>query len=233
VSERVLVIGGTRGTGRLIAERLSSEGYRVRVLARDAERARGVLGVGVEVSAGDITQPASLPPALAGVDHLVFTAGVTGRFAAEPLVMATTFDGVKNTLAAARETGFRGRFLYMTTLGVTQASAGALFLDLTKRRTLHWRRRAEAAIRDGGLDYTIVRAGILTNDPAGRRGLRISQAPVPLSWSTRVSRADIAELFVRALASPGTRRITLSVTGAGRPEEPAWDALFSRLQPDP
>src|SRR5205823_14289654 len=129
---------------------------------------------------------------------LLFTAGVTGRFAAEPQVIATTYDGVKNTLAAARQTGFRGRFLYMTTLGVTQASAAALFLDLTKRRALHWRRRAEAEIRGSGLDYTIARAGILTNDPAGRRGLRITQAPAPLSWTTRVSRADVAELFVRA-----------------------------------
>lgn len=32
---RVLVIGGTRGTGLLIANRLADRGYRVRALARD------------------------------------------------------------------------------------------------------------------------------------------------------------------------------------------------------
>ena len=63
----VLLIGGTRGTGLLIARLLLREGVPVRVLARDAARATGALGNGPEVVVGDITKEATLPDAISGL----------------------------------------------------------------------------------------------------------------------------------------------------------------------
>jgi uncharacterized protein YbjT (DUF2867 family) len=60
---RVLVIGGTRGAGLLIARLLRERGYRVRVLARDLARASTGLGSSFEVVAGDLTKADTLPPA--------------------------------------------------------------------------------------------------------------------------------------------------------------------------
>jgi NAD(P)-dependent dehydrogenase (short-subunit alcohol dehydrogenase family) len=66
MSERgpVLVIGGTRGTGLLVAELLARQGTRVRVLARDRVGAAARLDHTIEIVPGDITQPATLPPAV-------------------------------------------------------------------------------------------------------------------------------------------------------------------------
>src|SRR5687768_10482097 len=114
MAERVLVIGGTGGTGRRIVERLIPGGYVVRVLARNAEAARAVLPPDVEIVSGDLTRPETLPPALADVTHVIFTAGVTRPPAGEALVRATVYDGVRNTLAAMQAVGTPGRFLYMT-----------------------------------------------------------------------------------------------------------------------
>src|SRR5438477_9564964 len=114
MSDRVLIIGGTRGTGFLIAKLLKRHGYRVRAIARNEAEAKRKFGAGVEVVSGDVTKPETLSVAMKDVNHIIFTAGVTKCPAGEQLVMATDYDGIKNTLAAGKQAGFLGRFLYMT-----------------------------------------------------------------------------------------------------------------------
>src|SRR5690606_23530004 len=119
---------------------------------------------------------------IAGAEHIVFTAGIhSGRPARERDVRATEYESVLNTLDAAREAGFGGRFLYMTSSGGEVGSAAARGLNAFKGNTLVWRRRAEEAIRASGRSYTIIRAGFLLRGPGGRRALALSQRPLPLS----------------------------------------------------
>jgi uncharacterized protein YbjT (DUF2867 family) len=230
--ERVLVIGATRGTGAEIVARLLRDGFVVRALARNASAARAKLGSDVEVVAGDVTRPETIVPAMQSAGHVIFTAGVTRPPASERSIIAVEFDGVKNAIAAAIDVGVRGRFLYMTAIGVTRRSLSAFILNLIKGRTLVWRRRAEDEIRRSGLDYTIIRCGILTNDVGGRRAIEISQRPYALSPRYRISRADAAETFVRALQHPATRRTTFDAVRSRRHGPTDWDALFSGLRPD-
>ena len=232
INPRVLVIGATQGTGYQIATRLLQEGYRVRALARNEAKAKRTLSSSVDVVVGDITRAGTLPDAIKDVDHVIFTAGVTQRPVGERLIIATEYDGVRNAITAARNTGFNGRFLYMTSLGVTKSSLAAIFLNLIKRNTLKWRRLAEDEIRKSGLDYTIVRAGFLTNSPGGRRAIEVSQRGYPLAFKYRISRADVAETFVQALKHPQTRRSTFEVVWARGGDRKAWDVLFGELMPD-
>src|SRR5687768_2297657 len=153
---RVLVIGGTRGTGLLIARRLDRDGVQVRVLARDPARALRVLGPSVEIVPGDLTRERTLAPAMADVSHVVFTAGCRSGFPVrEATVRATEYDGVLHALAAARSTGFAGPFLYMNSSGVGQRSLATIGLNIYKGKTLVWRQRAEDAIRASDVAYTI------------------------------------------------------------------------------
>jgi len=232
INPRVLVIGATQGTGYQIATRLLQEGYRVRALARNEAKAKRALSSPVDVVVGDITRAGTLPDAIKDVDHVIFTAGVTQRPVGERLIIATEYEGVKNAITAARNTGFNGRFLYMTSLGVTKSSLAAIFLNLIKRNTLKWRRLAEDEIQKSGLDYTIVRAGFLTNSPGGRRAVEVSQRGYPLALKYRISRADVAETFVQALKHPQTRRTTFEVVWARGGDRKAWDVLFGELMPD-
>ncbi len=229
----ILVIGGTRGTGLLIARLLVRQGLSVRALARDRERAAAVLGPAVEVLAGDITQADTLPRAMEAATHIVFTAGCrSGRPATAAKVRATEYHGVLNTLAAARGAGFAGRFLYMTSSGVARRSLASVCLNLYKGNTLVWRRRAEQAIRESGLSYTIVRAGMLQNRPVGQRVIEVTQDALPLSIRHRIARADVAEVFVAALDHPRAARATFEVFwGRGRRRQ-ACSALLQRLKPD-
>src|SRR5207249_8035749 len=97
-----------------------------------------------------------------------------------------------------------GRFLYMTSIGVGQSSLAATILNLLKRNSLLWRRRAEDEIRRSGLAYTIIRAGFLTNAQAGTRAIEVSQRDYPLAFKYTIARADVAEAVVQALKHPST-----------------------------
>jgi len=231
-TQQVLVVGGTRGTGRLIVDLLLQDCYRVRVLARNPGQATQRLPSAVEVIPGDVTRPETLPAAVKGVTHVVFTAGVATGPARERLIVATEYEGVLNTLAAARKAGFSGRFLYMTSMGVTRASFSATVLNFVKGNTLRWRRRAEDEIRKSGVDFTIIRAGFLLNRPGGRRAIELSQEAHPLAPRYKIARADVAETFLETLKRPNTSKTTFEVAWGRGPRREAWDLLVSRLKPD-
>ncbi|MFE4370881.1 SDR family NAD(P)-dependent oxidoreductase [Streptomyces sp. NPDC056835] len=83
-SQTVLVTGATGTVGRQVVAELLRRGHTVRALTRDPEKARTVLLADVptgdsrvEVVRGDLTDPASLAPALEGVTgmHLITFGG--------------------------------------------------------------------------------------------------------------------------------------------------------------
>lgn len=230
---RVLVIGGTRGAGLLIARLLHELNYRVRVLARDPARAAAELGFAFEVAAGDLTEANTLLPALRDVDHIIFTAGApSGRYAPESWVKATDYDGVLDTLAAARSAEFRGRFVYLNTIGIHTPSLARTMLNLLKRNTFVWRRRVEDKIRTSGLDYTIIRVGFLLDRPAGEHAIVASQGALPLALSNRIARGDVAEAFIEAMQNPRASRATFEIVWGKGPRRESWGALLEKLEPD-
>jgi uncharacterized protein YbjT (DUF2867 family) len=203
------------------------------VLVRNPARSAAQFPTEVEVIRGDITKQETLAPAVEGASHIVFMAGVrSGRPATETQIKATEYDGTLNTVAVALRTGFRGRFLYMTSSGVASPSLWSVFLNLYKGNTLVWRRRAEAQIRASGLDYTIIRAGILLSRPGGQRAVVVSQDALPLALRYRIARADVAEVFVAALDHPRASRATFEVIWGHGPSTEDWDVLLGRLKPN-
>jgi uncharacterized protein YbjT (DUF2867 family) len=69
----ILVTGGTGTAGSEVVRALLERGRRVRVLARDPEKARRLFGGAVEVARGDFADAPSFDAALDGVDELVLS----------------------------------------------------------------------------------------------------------------------------------------------------------------
>lgn len=230
---RVLVIGGTRGAGLQIARLLHQRGHQVRVLARNPATAAAELGHTFEIVGGDLTKAETLPAAVADVEHIIFTAGApSGRYAPEHLVKATDYQGVVDTLAAARRAGFDGRFVYLNSIGIGTPSLAGMLINLLKRNTLIWRRRVEGDIRASGLNYTIIRVGLLLDRPAGEHAIVVGQDALPLALRNRIARADVAEAFVEAMEHPLTSRTTFEIVWGKGPRREGWNALFDRLKAD-
>lgn len=77
MTHTVLVTGATGTVGRHLVDQLLAGGHRVRALTRDP--ARAALPAGVDVVAGDLADPATLPAAFDGVTaaHLITFDGAT------------------------------------------------------------------------------------------------------------------------------------------------------------
>jgi uncharacterized protein YbjT (DUF2867 family) len=229
----VLVIGGTRGTGLLIVRLLQQRGHHVRVLARNPSRARTLFDSSVAVVGGDLTKPETLPPAVEDAGHIIFTAGCrSGYPVREPRVKAVEYKGVLRTLEAARQLAFAGRFLYLTSSGVLRQNLATRCLNLWKGNTLVWRRRVEDGIRASGLDYTVIRVGVLVNRRGGEHLIEVTQQPLPLAWRYRIARADVTDVFLAALDHPKASRTTFEAVWGARGASKPFERLLDGLQPD-
>jgi uncharacterized protein YbjT (DUF2867 family) len=206
---RILVIGGTGGTGAALVRLLGGEEHGVRVLARKPDEARRRLPDAVEVVPGDLRDPAALDAAVAGVDTVVHTAGTRGILRPrrhEELVV----DGTADLLRAARR-GSTSAIVFMSSMGVTRPSLLGDALNLAKGDALVHKRHAEELVRGSGLDYLILRAAVLTDRGSHPARLTLSTTPLPLRAGVRVSRVDVAAFIVDALRRPSLGRVTADI----------------------
>jgi uncharacterized protein YbjT (DUF2867 family) len=158
----------------------------------------------VEPRVGDVTMPASLGPVLDGVDAVVHLAAIPlDRTGGSELYRVNT-GGTRNLLSATVAAGVR-RFIHMGALGLVDDPA------------LHYassKAKAEAAVRESGLDWTILKPSLQFGEGDGffnivadlvRRSPGI--VPVPGDGRSRfqpIHAGDVARIVVQCLADPGT-----------------------------
>ncbi|NEP18274.1 MAG: SDR family oxidoreductase, partial [Leptolyngbya sp. SIO4C1] len=192
--KRVLVAGATGGVGQLTVAQLLNQAYTVRAMTRSLDKARQLFGRQVEVAIADIRDPETLPAAVQAVDAIICCTGTTAfpserwQFdiaAADPIESALSwtrvyFDadyrqqrsqnnpaavdavGVANLVKAAPST--LQRFVFVSSCGVERRQQFPFSL-LNAFGVLDAKAEGEAAIRQSGLPYTIVRPARLTDGP--------------------------------------------------------------------
>ena len=103
----VLVTGATGFVGSRLCRALAGAGYTVRALHRRASSLRGLEGLPVQTLVGDILEPATLVPALAGVE-LVFHVAAQSDYWRHPQgVIRAAVEGTRNVVEAAAAVGAR------------------------------------------------------------------------------------------------------------------------------
>jgi nucleoside-diphosphate-sugar epimerase len=121
---KVLVTGASGFLGSHIAEALVADGHQVRLLLRRTSNREWVRALDYEDATGDITDPASLPDAIAGVDAVIHAAGLIKARSYEEFA-AVNATGTGNLLAAAEAhaPGLK-RFIYVSSLAAHGPSPG-------------------------------------------------------------------------------------------------------------
>ena len=203
------VIGCTRGTGLQIARQLAERGAPVVGVARDPAKASNLLPVAVEIRAGDVTVPNSLRAAELGACRALFfavdiTGGVAGRGFFKPAseIRTVTYQGLVNVVDAAKAAAFTGRFVLVSGMGSELPSFTGRLLNALKGDLQRNQRDRDAYLRNSGLDWSIGRGGILTDEPGGRADIRITPPIHRLSLFRRVARADLARALIAAADAP-------------------------------
>jgi NADH dehydrogenase len=145
------VAGGTGLVGGGIAAELFRRGHRVVVLSHGDEEARGPLPDSVEIRDVDVTTGEGLPDALRGLDALVIALAFKNSPMEAPRKGQTFTNvdagGTERLVAAAAETGVR-RLVYISGAGAAPDA---------KRHWFRAKWRAETAIRESGIPFTIIR----------------------------------------------------------------------------
>jgi len=198
---KVLIIGASRGIGLETLKTALLAGHSVRALARSAVRIP-IQNPVLEKVTGDALDSSTIRSALEGVDVVVQTLGV--EIAPRSIFERTTlFSQSTRILVDAMTIADVKRLIAVTGLGAGNSRGhGGFFYDavafpLLLKRVYDDKDVQEWIIRSSGLDWTIVRPGLLTNRPASGR-YRVLTAAEDWRFGL-VSRADVADFIARQI----------------------------------
>ena len=188
--QKILVLGATGGTGRLIVKQAIARGFEVRVLVRSPAKAVGLEGA--EVFIGDARDEAALRKALEGSDAIVSALGTP----VSPFREVTLLSSATKALVSAMKAAGVSRLVCITGMGAGDSAGHGgfvfdrLILPALLRKVYADKNRQEAIVRGSGLDWVLVRPSVL-NDKPPMRGVRALTDLSGFHGGT-IARADVA-----------------------------------------
>jgi uncharacterized protein YbjT (DUF2867 family) len=196
---KILILGATGATGRLIVGKALAEGHEVVALVRSKAKAEDLTGV--ELVEGDARDPAALTRAIAGCDAVVSSLGTAMSPFREVTLLSTATQALVRVMAEQNVP----RLVCITGLGAGDSrSHGGFFFDrlllpLMLRKVYEDKDRQEDAIRGSKLDWIIVRPMVL-NDKQARGRIKALTDLSGVHGGT-IARADVADFVVQQLTA--------------------------------
>ena len=232
---RVAIIGGTGFVGGYLVDALIEAGHEPSVLVRVGSEAKLRQPSKVRAVSGDLASPRGIREVLEGSDAVIYNIGILREFASK----GVTFDklqhrGVIRIIEAAKDAGI-SRFLLMSANGVKEPGTP---YQVSKHR-------AEQALENSGLDFTIFRPSVIFGDPRGTiefatqlyRDMVVPPLPaVGFYTGSGASKGevlmspvfveDVAKAFVVALEDESTIGQTYELGG---PDILSWTDMLERV----
>lgn len=181
---KITIVGGSHGTGALLASLAQEAGHEVTAVSRSGDVPAGVRRV-----VGDASDPAVASEAVAGADAVLVTVGgAKGVHHQRAAVTRAVID-------AMRAAGVR-RLVVQSSLGAGGSASqipgpARAITSLFLAKPLADHNEQESAVTTSGLDWTIVRPSGLTNkEPTG--SWRALEATSDAKLAGTIPRADLA-----------------------------------------
>ncbi|MBB3773327.1 uncharacterized protein YbjT (DUF2867 family) [Angulomicrobium tetraedrale] len=196
---KILVLGATGATGRLIVGKAVAKGYTVVALVRSKAKAADLAGA--ELVEGDARDTAALTSAIAGCDAVVSSLGT----AISPFRKVTLLSTATRALVGIMAQQNIRRLVCITGLGAGDSRGHGgffydrLFLPLMLRTVYEDKDRQEDAIRASTLDWIIIRPTVLNDKPA-RGGIKALTDLSGVHGGT-IARADVADFVVQQVTA--------------------------------
>ena len=232
---RVGLFGGTGFVGSYLVEALLAAGHEPSVLVRAGSESKLARRERCRVVRGDLDAAAAIRETLEDCQAVIYNVGILRERPAQGITFERLqYQGAVDVVEAARAAGIE-RYLLMSANGV---KASGTPYQTTKHR-------AEQALRESGLKFTIFRPSVIFGDPNGRMEFAsqlhrdMVAAPLPAVnfqsglapggedvVMSPVAVEDVADAFIAALADPATIGGTYPLGG---PEVLTWGEIIQRI----
>ena len=194
---RLLIVGGTGQTGRVLVDQALAQGHQVRVLARNPEKA-ATLPDEVEVQLGDAIDPQAIHAAVSDQDAVLCAIGGQG------LSDSSTRSRATQPIVAAMHAQSVARLVVCSVVGLGASTAhlgwfSRMLTGMVLKNALADHQKQEELVCASTLDWVIFRPPQLTNG-ALTEGYKLARETDAFSAS-KVSRADVAHAMLRAVQS--------------------------------
>ncbi len=202
---KVIVFGATGKTGQHVLRAALNQGHEVTAFGRSVDRI-DIDDPALETHKGDVFDVDSVTGAVAGHDAVIVCLGSTGL--RDKTTLATGTAVVIDAMVAHEAR----RLVLMSAAGVGDSwqqiprSSRLLFRTML-RNVFNDHQAQEAIVEQSSLDWTIVRAAVLKDNPA--TGLYTATNTDP---NARITRADAAAALVDQLDNTTYSRAAISVT---------------------
>lgn len=198
---KILVFGATGQTGKEVVTQALQQGDEVVAFVRDRNKFT-VKDPNVSLVTGDVTNAESVKKAVSQVDVVILALG--SKPDSSPTALA---DGTKNIIKSMTENGIR-RLVVMSSYPMSGAPEGIAFLHavgMTDEKIapmqpmIDDKIHQEKAVKESGLDWTIVRPLMLTDGP--KTGSYRTGESIAVKPGDSISRADVADFLLKASTS--------------------------------
>ncbi|KQL50018.1 hypothetical protein AN963_10210 [Brevibacillus choshinensis] len=209
---KLIVFGGTGGTGRQVVVQALEEGHEVAVVVRRPETFE-LRHDKLKVVKGDVLMPATFRQAMSGMDAVLSALGVSHR---NPTTVYSA--GTANLMEVMQETGVP-RLVCLSSAGLDDPADSPLLQRLVIRFVIQRMYkhayedmvRMEAAVRaSSGITWTVVRPPRLTNGP--RTEAYRTAVNKPLLRAKGISRADLANFMIQSIADRSTYQAVVEIS---------------------
>ncbi len=219
----IVIVGGHGQIARKLGKQLVERGDAARGVIRNPDHADELRADGIEPIVADIEDPdttgASLAGALRDATAVVFAAG-SGPGQPAERKWAVDHGGVVKTIDACRHAGI-DRLVIVSSIGTDDPPDDDDIFSVYLRA----KAQADADVRASGLHYTIVRPGMLTDEPGHGRIHAARHVE-----RGAISREDVAATLLAVLDDPSTVGRTFEVVGG--PDEIVAAVAGLNAQPD-
>ncbi|MCC9195888.1 SDR family oxidoreductase [Arthrobacter sp. zg-Y820] len=201
---KITVIGGSGGTGAALASLAHEAGHDVTVMSRSGRAPSGVRAI-----RGNAAEPAAVSSAVAGADAVVVTVGGAKGVPDQRTAVTGT------VISAMQEAGVR-RLIVQSSLGAGDSGSQlpgplGLITRVVLAKPLADHNKQELAVRNSGLDWTVVRpTGLTDKQPSGTWRALETGAEGKLKGS--IPRRDLAACLFELLADRSTIGKALGVS---------------------
>lgn len=197
---RISIAGAHGQIAMYLHPLLKEAGHSIRGLIRNPDHGNELRKAGAEPVLCDIEKEDDISDAVGDADVVIFAAGA-GPGSGKERKLSVDRDGALKLIEAAKKNGVK-RYIMISAMKVEEPSGNEVFQVYQKAKS-----EADAALRESGLDYTIIRPGRLTDDKANGK-IKLAHE----LEAGEIPREDVARVIAAVIAADETIGKQLDLT---------------------